>query len=208
MKPTHTSATLPLAVDFFPADGPQRPGQIGLTMAPGRQDEDRQTRWQRDLQADLARLKTHYGVDRLVCLLGAEELAGLGIATLLAEAEALGLATENLPIVDDDLPNSLEAFTALVDRILAATAAGETVVVHCRGGTGRTGTVVAACLVRLGYSAEDAIATVQQVRSGALGVAAQREFIHRFAADLVQRLFEKGRPRYSLPPRDSKNAGF
>ena len=52
MKPTHTSATLPLAVDFLPADGPQRPGQIGLTIAPGRQDEDRQTRWQRDLQAD------------------------------------------------------------------------------------------------------------------------------------------------------------
>ncbi|PZV21910.1 MAG: hypothetical protein DCF21_01395 [Leptolyngbya sp.] len=59
-------------------------------------------------------------------------------------------------------PNQ-QTFTALVDRILVATAAGETVAVHCRGGTGRTGTVVAACLVKLGYSAEDAIAAVQQV---------------------------------------------
>jgi protein-tyrosine phosphatase len=81
-----------------------------------------------------------------------------------------------LRIHDDELPTSLETFTALVDRILVATAAGETVAVHCRGGTGR------ACLVKLGYSAEDAIAAVQQVRSGALGVAAQRDFIHRFDA--------------------------
>ena len=87
-----------------------------------------------------------------------------------------------LRIHDDELPTSLETFTALVDRILVATAAGETVAVHCRGGTGRTGTVVAAGLVKLGYSADDAIAAVQQVRSGALGVAAQRDFIHRFDA--------------------------
>ncbi|MFQ4139945.1 dual specificity protein phosphatase family protein [Nodosilinea sp. PGN35] len=182
MKPTYTSESLPLAVDFLPPDRLPLPGQIGFAIAPGRQDEDSKAIWQRDLQADLTRLKDHYRVDRLVCLLGADERAGLGIATLLDDATALGIATENLPIVDDELPTSLEAFTALVDRIVAATAAGETVVVHCRGGGGRTGTVVAACLVKLGYSAEDAIAAVQQARSGALGVAAQRDFIHRFAA--------------------------
>lgn len=182
MKPTHTSETLPLAVNFLSSEHLQHPGQIGLTIAPGRQDEDSQIIWHRDLQADLARLKAHYGVDRLVCLLDADELECLGIATLLTEANALGIATENLPIVDDELPTSLEAFTALVDRILVATAAGEIVAVHCRGGTGRTGTVVAACLVKLGYSAEDAIAAVQQVRSGALGGDAQRDFIHRFYA--------------------------
>ncbi|WP_263970540.1 hypothetical protein [Leptolyngbya sp. KIOST-1] len=42
--------------------------------------------------------------------------------------------------------------------------------------------MVAACLVRLGYSAEAAIATVQSVHAGALGVVAQRTFIHDFAA--------------------------
>jgi hypothetical protein len=182
MKPTYTSDSLPLVVDFLPPDCLPQPGQIGFTIAPGRNDEDSKAIWQRDLQADLTRMKDHYSVDRLVCLLGADERAGLGIATLLDDAAALGIATENLSIVDDELPTSFEAFTALVNRILAAIAAGETVVVHCRGGGGRTGTVVAACLVKLGYGAEDAIATVQQTRSGALSIAAQREFIHRFAA--------------------------
>ncbi|NJL48124.1 MAG: protein phosphatase [Leptolyngbyaceae cyanobacterium SM2_5_2] len=181
MKPTHTSETLPITVDFLTAEQLAKPGQIGLTIAPGRRDEDGKAIWNRDLQADLARLRQHYGVDRLVCLLDAAERETLGIPTLLEEAQGLGLATENLAIIDDELPTSLEEFAALVDRILTAAHEGETVAIHCRGGTGRSGTVAAACLVRLGYSAAAAIATVQHVRAGALGVAAQREFIHRFA---------------------------
>jgi 4'-phosphopantetheinyl transferase EntD len=41
---------------------------------------------------------------------------------------------------------------------------GEGVVVHCVGGTGRTGTVLACALRQLGRSADDAIATVQTHR--------------------------------------------
>ncbi|PSN13084.1 protein phosphatase [filamentous cyanobacterium CCT1] len=182
MKSIYTSKNLPVGVDFLPSDRLTQPGRLGLTIAPGRNDEDSKAIWQRDLQADLTRLKDHYGVDRLVCLLDVAERTELGIPTLLEDAENLGIATETLPIVDDSLPTDLGQFTALVDRILAFTGVGETVVVHCRGGGGRTGTVVAACLVKLGYSAEDAIATVQNARVGALSVAAQRDFIHRFAA--------------------------
>jgi hypothetical protein len=50
-----------------------------------------------------------------------------------------------------------ELVTELVSR-------GEGVVVHCVGGTGRTGTVLACALRRLGRSANDAIATVRQYR--------------------------------------------
>ncbi|MFQ3615164.1 MAG: protein phosphatase [Cyanobacteriota bacterium] len=181
MKPTHTSESLPLMVDFLTAEQLQQPGQIGLMIAPGRCDEDAKAIWQRDLQVDLRRLKEHYRINRLVCLLDEAERESLGISTLLPEAEALGIATENLPIEDDALPTSLDDFSALVDRVLAAVAAGETVAIHCRGGGGRTGTLAAACLVKLGYGPEAAIATVQAVRSGALSVAAQREFVHQFA---------------------------
>ena len=41
---------------------------------------------------------------------------------------------------------------------------GEGVVVHCVGGTGRTGTVLACALRQLGRSADEAIATVQTHR--------------------------------------------
>jgi len=180
MKPTHTSESLPIKVDFLTTEQLQQPGRIGLMIAPGRCDEDAKAIWRRDLQADLRRLKEHYSVNRLVCLLDAAEREFLGIPTLLEDAAALGMATENLPIEDDALPTSLDEFSALVDWVLAAVAAGETVAIHCRGG-GRTGTLAASCLVKLGYDAEAAIATVQAVRSGALSVAAQREFVHQFA---------------------------
>jgi len=45
-----------------------------------------------------------------------------------------------------------------------AVAGGEGVVVHCVGGTGRTGTVVACALQLLGHSADEAIATVRAQR--------------------------------------------
>ena len=45
-----------------------------------------------------------------------------------------------------------------------AVAGGEGVVVHCCGGTGRTGTVVACALRLLGRSADEAIATVEAQR--------------------------------------------
>ena len=50
------------------------------------------------------------------------------------------------------------------DLIAAHVTRGEGVVVHCVGGTGRTGTVLACTLRRLGRSADEAIATVRQYR--------------------------------------------
>ena len=50
-------------------------------------------------------------------------------------------------------------------RIAADAVAGGTgVIVHCVGGTGRTGTVVACALRLLGHSADDAIGTVKARR--------------------------------------------
>ncbi len=48
-----------------------------------------------------------------------------------------------------------------VSAIVGALRRGEGVVVHCAGGTGRTGTVIGAALVSLGVSPADAIAHLQ-----------------------------------------------
>jgi Polymorphic toxin system, DSP-PTPase phosphatase len=55
---------------------------------------------------------------------------------------------------------------------------GEGVVVHCVGGTGRTGTVLACALRRLGRSADDAIATVRQYRPHWPESPAQEQVVH------------------------------
>ena len=71
-----------------------------------------------------------------------------------------------------------------MNKLVNAVRSGETVLIHCKGGRGRTGMMAAACLVQLDYSPQDAIATVQQVRSGALSSAKQRDFIHQFKDSL------------------------
>ena len=180
MKAIRTSESTPILADILTSDLLHQPGQIGMTMAPGKQDEEANLLWNRHLQADLERLRTYYDVERLVCLLEAEELRNLGIPDLLAEAKAFGMTTEHLPIADDSLPDSMTAFSALVNKLVNAVRSGETVLIHCKGGRGRTGMLAAACLVQLDYPPEDAIATVQQVRSGALSSGMQRDFIRQF----------------------------
>ncbi len=184
MKALRTSESTPISADILTSDLLHQPGQIAMTMAPGKQDEEADFLWHRDLQVDLKRLRTYYGVKRLVCLLEAEELCALGIPELFTEAEALGISTEHLPIADDSLPKSIAAFSALVHKLVNAVRSGETVLIHCKGGRGRTGMMAAACLVQLDYSPQDAIATVQQVRSGALSSAKQRDFIRQFKDSL------------------------
>jgi ADP-ribosylglycohydrolase len=73
---------------------------------------------------------------------------------------------------------------ALVTCILDAARAGANVIIHCRGGLGRSGLAAACCLVALGHSANDAIRAVRAARRGAIETEAQEAFVARFAAGL------------------------
>lgn len=103
-----------------------------------------------------------------------EELRRRRITALLslsewpvAEAEASGLERLALPVRDfrAPTPGQLEA---AVEYIEAAVNAGGACAVHCGAGLGRTGTVVAAWLVRRGRSAHEAIAEVRRIRPGSV----------------------------------------
>jgi atypical dual specificity phosphatase len=58
---------------------------------------------------------------------------------------------------------------------------GKAVVVHCLMGQGRTGTVLAAYLIRGGASAAEALRTVRGVCAGAVGSPAQERALSTFA---------------------------
>ena len=69
---------------------------------------------------------------------------------------AAGLNVYWLPISDEDAPELAEAQDALgwLDKV---TGEGRKVLVHCRFGIGRTGTMVTAWLLRHGYTLDDAL---------------------------------------------------
>jgi len=74
-------------------------------------------------------------------------------------------------------PDQVSLFVEIVD---AARAKGKAVAVHCLAGLGRTGTMAAAYLVSLGYSAGSAIRRVRALRPGSVETAAQEDAVYRY----------------------------
>jgi protein-tyrosine phosphatase len=174
----------PLYVDFLAAEDTGLPGPIGLTIAPGKNDGF--TR--RDLDTDLERLQDEYRCELLVSLMESHEYEWLGIAGLFERAASLGIEVVHFPIEDADAPSpdEMPRFGELIARIVDVARAGRTVVIHCRGGLGRTGTVAASCLVALGHLPEQAIECVRAVRPGAVETVAQERWVHAFAGTLAR----------------------
>ncbi len=183
--PYRTSLDSPLRVDFLPPALTKLPGGIGMTLAPGKKGAGISGAWARDLTLDLTCLRDTFGAKRVVTLMELHELRDLGIADLRERGTELGLEMIHESIVDGGVPESVDVMVALVERILASARAGETVVIHCKGGLGRTGTAAACCLVALGHEPSAAIAIVRQARPGAVERSKQERFVAAFASALA-----------------------
>jgi ADP-ribosyl-[dinitrogen reductase] hydrolase len=57
---------------------------------------------------------------------------------------------------------------------------GQDVLVHCRGGLGRAGTIAARLLIELGTDPVNAMAMVRKARPGAIETDTQEHFIRSF----------------------------
>jgi hypothetical protein len=181
-----TSTANPIRVDFLADADLGLPGRLGLTIAPGKKDG----LTNRDLDADLRRLQEHYQADCLVSLMEEFEYRGLGIIDLATRAEELGIAVRPFPIRDVEAPpvEAMPRFLELIQAILEDVRAGKTVVIHCRGGLGRSGLVAASCLVALGRDPEEAISRVRAARPGAVESSAQEQWVEKVAEALDQDL--------------------
>jgi len=172
-----TSLSHPLRVDAVAAT--PAGGLIGITFCPGKCGASLYgPRWQRDLALDLDAVKL-WGAAAVVTLIEDHELELLGVRTLGAQVQARGMAWCHLPIADVSAPNArFEASWAAVGpQLLATLSSGGRVLVHCRGGLGRAGTVAARLLVELGVPAREAVSRVRQARPGAIETGAQQRYV-------------------------------
>lgn len=182
-KPLRTSDTHPLQVDFLPPETTRTRGRIGMCKAPGKKDpEGWHARWERDLDKDLARLRDVYETHVLVTLMEDDEMRARGMGALIEATRAHAIESFWHPVVDMGVPHDAAAFAALVRRVLAKASAGRNVVIHCKGGYGRTGTLAACVLVALGHDPEAAIAITRAARPGTIQTPEQEAYVRRFAA--------------------------
>ncbi len=93
----------------------------------------------------------------------------------LARASGVRVAVERHPIPDMSTPSAAEMRRTL-DAIDARLAAGGAVYVHCRGGYGRTGTVVGCWLARHAVAAgPEVLDRLRQLRAGLKGDSPQTD---------------------------------
>ena len=169
------SSTHPLRIDSLPIGN----GHLGLTLCPGKKGESVfGGAWDRDLEADMDVIKG-WGAKAVVSLIEDHEFDLLSVSGLGDAAKARDMDWHHFPIRDLDVPTpkAMELWRHLSPRLHRTLERGGRVLVHCRGGLGRAGTVAALLHVERGKSANEAKAIIRAARPGAIETTAQERFV-------------------------------
>lgn len=134
------------------------PGKLLLHSTPGRYEPF-------PVFLDLAKAA---GVNVIACLVEHTELLRKAPEYAAHKAAGtLGTPVVDFPIPDFGVPESAAAFAEFADGLAARLRRGETVLVHCGAGIGRTGMTAEAALMALGLPRTTAHGLVEDAGSGA-----------------------------------------
>ncbi len=153
------------------------PGRLGMTFLPGK----RYVGWTgdhwRDLEADARRLREHWGIDALLLLVEDHELEMTGVPDIVGTMERHDIEVLRHPVRDLNVPADPLAYRATLDRVRQRVRGGQSVVVACRGGLGRTGTAVGCILREGGLSGPDAVRLTREARRNTIERGTQVVFV-------------------------------
>ena len=182
-----TNLTHPLRIDRVRP--PNCGGEIGMTICPGIGDPYSLSgtgEWDRRLHADLDTIRGQEATT-LVTFLENHEFCLLRVENLEAEARKRGMDWVHLPIRGGDAPGKdfERRWTEAGEALHSELSRGALIVLHCRGGLGRTGTVAARLLMERGVAAEEAIRQVREARPGAIETAEQENYLRNLPKQIA-----------------------
>ena len=170
-----TSMAYPLEIDELACGA----GVVGMTLCPGKRVQSFYGgRWERNLAADM-RLVADWGATVVVTLMEGFELDQLGVGNLGNVVEAMELDWHHLPIPDMQVPDERfeRRWTHTGHVLRHKLASGERVLLHCRGGLGRTGTIAARLAIELGAAPDAALHAVRTARRGTVETPLQEAYV-------------------------------
>jgi ADP-ribosyl-[dinitrogen reductase] hydrolase len=174
----YTSHTHPLRIDDV--DIPGVPGTIGITLCPGKvQSGAVSGSWERDLRIDIQAVKS-WGATAWLNLLTTTEMLDLKVRNLEVAVKGSGIRYYRLPIEDGGIPDVTfeKSWNTAGAQLREELLRGGKVLIHCKGGLGRSGMIAARLIVELGAATpEVAIRQVRASRPGAIETRAQEKHV-------------------------------
>ena len=182
MPTARTSESHPLRITAMTlGDGR---GRIGFSQCPGRIDRCAISGpWKRDLDTDLDAIQ-RWGATAVVSLIIHEEIAYLKVHDLPRAVRDRHMEWWHAPIPDGEAPEQdfEHAWKATGESIRNRLRLGFDVLLHCRGGLGRAGTIAARLLVELGVQPDDAIRRVRDAHEGTIENDSQLAHVRQCSA--------------------------
>lgn len=169
-----TSVSHPLIINTIAVSN----GELGLTFCPGKKQVNAMTgSWDRDVALDIESVKA-WGAAAVISLLEGFEYDELEVRNLPAVYQE-HFQWFNLPIPDKCAPDDawLSHWLTLRPELKTLLASSGKILIHCKGGFGRTGTVAALILMDHGYTAANAINMCRQAREFAVETEVQEKFV-------------------------------
>lgn len=143
-------------------------GVIALSLMPGGDGD-----LGRDIRSVIA-----WRPDLVVTLVEQAELDAKGAADLGASLAQVGVGWRHLPIVDFGVPPVEDGpeWADLIGNAVVRLSDGDRILVHCRGGCGRSGMAVLRVMIAAGEDADAALQRLRTVRPCAIETDAQMQW--------------------------------
>ena len=182
------SVSNPLRVDWLGVADLSVTGRLGRTFLPGKNHRGESgLKHARSAQRDCQQLREVHGVDTLLLLNEDHEIARFvndvappaGPQDLRAALRESDIELLRFPIPDGGTPHSghYAELRVLLGEVVDRLRAGRTVAVACRGGIGRTGTILGLLLIELSCTPAEAVQRVRVMKRECIDQGEQEKFV-------------------------------